>query len=106
MNKHNNNFKSYPGKGIAVGNNCLDKTPFVPRSWSLLEWWATRFGDRCLLTGVLKHEQLRRVGGWSWPTFSWPLRGSSRSPGGGALSAHPAIMGTPDLWDKVNPLVL
>ena len=61
MNKHNNNLKSYPGKGI-VGNNCLEKTPFVPRSCSLMEWWATCFGDRCLWTGVLEHKQLWGVG--------------------------------------------
>ena len=118
VNKHNNNNnndnnnkknnKSHPGKGIAVRNNYLAKTPFVSGSCCLLEWWATCFGDRRLLAGVLEHEQLHggRGGGWSWPTLRGPLRGFSRSPGGGELSAHPVTMGTPDFWGKATPSAL
>lgn len=106
MNK-NNYLKSYPGKGIAVGNNCLDKTPFVPRSCSLMEWRATCFGDRCLLTGVLEREQLRAVGvGAGADPLSAGLWGDSQ----GLLEVRHSLTTLqpvgPNLRDKANPLVL
>lgn len=96
--------RSHPGKGIAIGNNCLNKTPFVPSSCSLLEWQATCFGDRCLLTGVwsmrscvgfsrmlLAHSQLPHA-----------LGGILKCLRGRVFSVYSTAMRPPGLWGRTN----
>lgn len=105
MNK-NNYLKSYPGKEIAVGNNCLDKTPFVPRSCSLMEWRAfVLVTDAFWLEFWGVSSCVQRGWGIDLTCSQQASEGIPKSPGGQALSDHLSISGAQPL-DNANPLVL